>query len=167
MKGMKWVHMTAALMVFTLAGCDYWATRLVTPKPTAESNLDFATDKALRLQTVAVGQTRDEVMKRMGTDQVQGCVEWSWKDSEYYLRTVGSYLRCTKQVTIKSPHRTVSFDGGGVPYEVLLYYTGGVGPDGDITDAQMTPVVIGNGRVVGWGWQNPAVQRLGLAPSIR
>ena len=52
-------------------------------------------------------------------------------------------------------------ESDGVKYEALFYYTGGTGPEGGITDQQLTPVLLENDKVVGWGWRHPLVKQLG------
>ena len=152
------------LVLLTGVGCDPLVFQLppevLTPAPTAATNLRFATETVARLRTLSVGQTREEVLQRMSAQPVEGCVEWSWADWEFYLRHFG-YLRCIKTAAIRSPYRVVTFESGGVPYETLFYYSGGMSPDGVISDGQLTPVLIGNGKLIGWGWDHPLVKQLG------
>jgi hypothetical protein len=88
------------------------------------------------------------------------CVEWSWASWEFYLRHNG-WLRCVKTEMISSPYRTTTFESGGARYEVLFYYTGGTGPDGGIAAPQLTPVLLQNDQLAGWGWNHPLVRQLG------
>jgi hypothetical protein len=152
------------VVLLTAAGCDYAVLRFLTPPPTAETNLALATQTVAHLRTLSVGQTREEVLRRMGADPAPGCIEWSWDYWEHYLRHNG-YLRCVKTEMIQSPYRTAALEGGGVRYEALFYYTGGISADGRITDGQVTPVLIGDGKLVGWGWDHPLVKKIGFTPS--
>lgn len=151
------------LVLLTGVGCDPLVFQLppevLVPAPTAATNLQFATETVARLRTLSVGQTRDEVLQKMSAASVEGCVAWSWEDREFYLRHFG-YLRCVKTAMITSPYRTASLESGGVCYEALFYYTGGTGPEGGITDQQLTPVLLGNDKLVGWGWDHPLVKQL-------
>jgi len=91
---------------FALAGCTYMDLDYAVPSPKAGTNLEFTTRTVAQLKTLAVGQSRDEVLERMRLDPVEGCVEWSWASREFYLRHNG-YLRCIKTELIRSPYRTV------------------------------------------------------------
>jgi hypothetical protein len=148
-------------------GCDPFIFTLpaevFVPAPTAVTNLEIATRTVVRLKTLAVGQSREEVLERMRAEPVAGCAEWSWEEREFYLRHNG-YLRCVKTEPIQSPYRTMALESGGGRYEVQFYYTGGTGPEGGIGDGHVTPVLIGDGRLVGWGWEHPLVRQLG--PSL-
>lgn len=154
---------TLGLVLLTGVGCDPFVFRppaeIFVPGPTAETNLEVATRTVAKLKTLAVGQSRDEVLERLRLDPVEGCVEWNWESREFYLRHNG-YLRCVKTELIRSPYRTASLESGGVRYEALFYYTGGTGPEGGITDQQLTPVLLGNDKLVGWGWGHPLVKQL-------
>lgn len=161
---MKRVYVLTALVavLLTAAGCifGYGPVDYIVPAPTAETNMEFATRTVAQLKTLAVGQSRDEVLERMRLDPVEGCVEWSWASLEFYLRHNG-WLRCTKTTMLQSPYRTASLEIDGIRHEALLYYTGGTGPEGGITDQQLTPVLIVGGKLIGWGWDHPLMKQLG------
>lgn len=152
----------SALLAAALAaaGCTYGSLEYFVPAPKAETNFEVATRTVAQLKTLAAGQSREEVLARLRLDPVEGCVEWSWESREFYLRHNG-WLRCTKTAVIASPYRSETFPRGGTSYEVLYYYTGGTDPEGGITDQQLTPVLLGNGTLVGWGWDHPLVKQLG------
>ena len=161
---MKRVYVLAALVavLLTAAGCifGYSPVEYIVPAPKAGTNLEFATRTVAQLKTLAVGQSRDEVMARMNAEPVEGCVEWSWSAYEFYLRHNG-YLRCIKTTLLQNPYRTASLEIDGISHETLFYYTGGTGPEGGITDQQLTPVLIVGGKLVGWGWEHPLMKQLG------
>jgi hypothetical protein len=165
---MKKVYVLTALVavLLTAAGCifGYSPVDYIVPAPKAETNLEFATRTVAQLKTLAVGQSRDEVLERLRLDPVEGCVEWSWASREFYLRHNG-YLRCIKTTLLQSPYRTASLEIDGISHEALFYYTGSTGPEGGITDQQLTPVLIIGGKLVGWGWEHPLMKQLraGLA----
>ena len=164
---MKRAYVLTALVavLLTAAGCifGYGALDYVVPGPKAETNLEFATRTVAQLKTLAAGQSREEVLERMRVEPVEGCVEWSWEALEFYLRHNG-WLRCVKTELIRSPYRTASLESEGVRHEALFYYTGGTGPEGGITDRQLTPVLIVGGKLIGWGWDHPLIRQLG--PSL-
>src|SRR2546426_6081455 len=43
---------------------------------------------------------------------------------------------CEKREAIQSPYRTQTLEQGGMRFEVLFYYTGGVDPEGVISNKQ-------------------------------
>jgi len=53
---------------------------------------------------------------------------------------------------ITNPYRTEMHRNGKDVFEVLLYYTDVKKTDGAITDDELTPIVLLNGQVDGWGW---------------
>lgn len=151
------------LVLLTGVGCDPLLFRLPTevlmPAPSAATNMQFATETVARLRALSVGQSREEVVERMRAVPVEGCVEWSWDNWEFYLRHNG-YLRCIKSEMLLSPYRTETLESEGSRHETLFYYTGGMSPSGRITLQQLTPVLISDGRLVGWGWDHPLVKQL-------
>jgi len=165
---MKRVYVLTALVavLLTASGCifGYSPVDYIVPAPTAETNLEFATRTVAQLKTLAVGQSRDAVLERLRLEPVEGCVEWSWEAREFYLRHNG-WLRCIKTTLLQSPYRIASLEIEGISHEALFYYTGGTGPEGGITDQQLTPVLIVGGKLIGWGWEHPLMKQLraGLA----
>lgn len=159
------LHATAILALLTVAACSPPALVTYTSYPTPDKNLALAELTVENLKTLALGQPREEVLGRMGADPVEGCVKWNWKTEDKILREYTGFLPCAQREIIRSPYRTDTLRQGGVSYEVLYYYTGGIGPDGGITGEHLTPVLIGNGKLVGWGWSHPLVQDLRLTPT--
>jgi len=54
---------------------------------------------------------------------------------------------------INNPYRTETLKGiDGQIYEVLFYYTDIKKADEAITDDELTPILIKDGKLVGWGW---------------
>src|SRR5439155_3040183 len=146
-----------------LAACSASNVATYTPYPTPDKNLDLAALHVAHLKTLTVGQSREEVLERMKADPMEGCVQWGWTTWAQLQRMLG-WLPCEKTEVIQSPFRTQTLEQGGMRYEVLFYYTGGVAPKGMISDQQLTPVVIENGKLSGWGWEHPLTQQL-LQPS--
>ena len=64
----------------------------------------------------------------------------------------------TKKITseygqiINNPYRTELYRHQGHAFELLLYYTDLKRRDGAITDDELTPLVILDGKLDGWGW---------------
>ncbi len=159
-----WVDTILTIAMVTLVGCAPPTLVTYTSYPTPDKNFELATRTVARLHTLAVGQSREEVLERMHADPVAGCVQWDWKKSDQYLRHLG-LLPCARSEIIHSPYRTATVESGGVAYEVLFYYTGGTSPEGQITEAQLTPVLIKDGTLVGWGREHPLIKTL-LRPTM-
>ena len=82
------------------------------------------------LSKLSVGMSKSDVLKTMGTRTIR-----------------------TSSDTITNPYRTETLKGKDEKsYVVLLYYTDLKKLDGAITDDEMTPIVLADDKVVGWGW---------------
>jgi hypothetical protein len=82
------------------------------------------------LKKLSVGQPKNLVMELMGTDPSKGVFMW-----------------------IDNPYRTEVLTGkDGKTYEVLYYYTDLKMRDDKITDDELTPVVLQDDKLVGWGY---------------
>jgi hypothetical protein len=94
-----------------------------------------------------------EVLEAMGTESVQTYKKSalpSKKGSKEISREIRALYRSER---INNPFRIeTSQTADGVFIEILLYYTDILTVDGAITDDELTPVVIENGVLVGWGW---------------
>ncbi len=96
------------------------------------------------------GMTKDVVFATMGTNAVSRCVHSS-----------GGI--CLEFETIENPHRRSDLKVDGKRYEVLYYYTDDEERDlryyyqelkrhdSDLRDDQLTPILLENGKLVGWG----------------
>ena len=83
-----------------------------------------------RLSQLSKGMSRAQVLKIMGTDT----------------------LRSRAPRGISNPWRTESFQGqSGKSYEVIYYYTAVRTRDGVVSEDELTPIVLANGKLVGWG----------------
>ncbi len=80
-----------------------------------------------------IGMTKEQVLKVMGT-------KTEFADD-------GSGM------IVNNPYRSeiVKADDGSI-LEILLYYTDMKSVDGAVTDDELTPIVISNGVLIGWGW---------------
>ncbi len=145
--------------LLVLAACSASNVATYTSYPTPDKNLDLAALHVAHLKTLTLGQSREEVLERMQADPVEGCVQWGWSTWAQVQRALG-WLPCEKHEVIQSPYRTQILEQGGLSYEVLFYYTGGVDPEGMISNQQLTPLIIENGRLSGWGWEHPLAQQL-------
>jgi len=84
-----------------------------------------------KLSDLSVGMSRQEILHTMGTEtlEAQGSV-------------------------ITNPYRTEMHRAHGHAIELLLYYTDIQKADGAITDNELTPLVVIDGQLDGWGWSH-------------
>jgi Protein of unknown function (DUF3192) len=83
-----------------------------------------------RLSQLSKGMTKAQVMKIMGTDT----------------------LRSREPQGIANPWRTESFqDRSGRLFEIIYYYTAVRIRDGVVSEDELTPIVLMNGKLIGWG----------------
>jgi hypothetical protein len=91
-----------------------------------------------KLVRLSIGMTKAEVFEVMGTKTM---VLTSTADLETEVRK------------INNPYRVESAkDTLGQTYEILFYYTDLKKADGVISDDELTPLVIKDGKLIGWGW---------------
>ena len=83
-----------------------------------------------RLNELEIGMSKDEVLIIMGTKR------FSIESSPF---------------TIENPFRIEVQSSDKNIYRVLYYYTDLVKADGFITDDELTPVILKNNNLVGWG----------------
>ena len=88
--------------------------------------------KLFRLET---GQTRQQVLEEMGTEPQQ-----------FNRGVFGS------QGVVPNPYDTETHLMGSTEIEILYYVTNVQNTDGVITNDELTPLVLVDGILVGWGW---------------
>ena len=86
------------------------------------------------LNRLQLGMTKEEVLAVMGT------------------KTVTTYRDGVRGEQITNPYRTEVHRAAGHVFEILFYYTDIKANDGAITDDELTPIVLKDGRLDGWGW---------------
>lgn len=90
----------------------------------------------LNLTMLSLGMTKSEVLSVMGIEIFQ--VECCLSDGR-----VGE---------ITNPYRTETFQTeNGSTYEILFYYTDIKKDDGSISNDELTPIVLRDDKVIGWG----------------
>lgn len=100
------------------------------------------------LSKLKTGFSKDEVLGVMGQGSTQ-----TWQP--------GILLLPWPATKITNPYRTEVFPLRSDTLEVLYYYTDIKAADGAITDDELTPIVLKNGKLDGWGWMywNDTVKR--------
>lgn len=89
-----------------------------------------------RLRELRVGMTKEEVLRVMGTK----------------TRSGGAPLQLAGKDKIPNPYRTEAYQADGSAFEILFYYTDKKASDGAITNDELTPLVLRDGELDGWGW---------------
>ncbi len=87
-----------------------------------------------KLYRLEAGMTRAEVLEAMGTEPMEynrgmfrtGAIPQPWDSEEHVV--------------------------GGESVEILYYVTDIRSADGEISDDELTPLVLVEGRLAGWGW---------------
>jgi hypothetical protein len=129
-----------------VVGCRTWI-----PVPTEESVRDHNRE---RLNNLTVGMTKAEVLKAMGVESVQ-TYKKSALPSKKASKKVSDEIRARyRGKRINNPYRTeANRTPDGIYVEILLYYTDQQNSDGAITDDELTPLVVEDGVLAGWGWR--------------
>jgi len=86
-----------------------------------------------KLINLSPGMSRADVLRVMGTTPMQV------HDSN-------------NMSTVNNPYRTEMYTKGDDHIEIIYYYTDIKAADNAITDDELTPLVLKNGRLDGWGW---------------
>jgi hypothetical protein len=117
---------------------------------TQENTENFRKDNQEHLRSLRPGMTKDVVLATMGTAPISRC-----------LQSTGGI--CTDFETINNPYKKSYIEVGRSRYEVLYYYTDDQKRDlknyyqelktkeKQVSDDQLTPVLLENGKFVGWG----------------
>jgi hypothetical protein len=87
---------------------------------------------------------KEDVLSAMGTETVPT-----------YRYELGPFCRpeAVKGLIVPNPYRTEAVEmSDGSTIEILFYYTDRERSEGTITEDELTPLVLENGTLVGWGW---------------
>ncbi|MDT8436447.1 MAG: DUF3192 domain-containing protein [Gemmatimonadota bacterium] len=109
-----------------------------------------------RLDHLRVGMTRAQVLDLFGTGTVRVPEDETAQSVRFAEDTLG-VTRVELPVgggrrTLTNPHRSQTWLTESGEWEVLYYYTRLLEDDGRVGDEELTPVVLRDGTVVGWGW---------------
>jgi len=78
---------------------------------------------------LTTGMSKDEVLKIMGTEPTN-----------------------LKETPINNPYRIQELQGVDKTYEIIYYVTDVIIDDNVIDENELTPIVLSDGKVIGWGW---------------
>ena len=111
------------------------------PGPTLEEVRVMNRQNLMRL---SVGMTKDEVLAIMGTGTIE-----TYRKQIREMDTDEVY----RDETITQPYRNELIEtSAGEPVELLWYYTDRKKADGVLSDDELTPLILQEGHLVGWGW---------------
>lgn len=123
------------LILFVLSGC-------VTTN-------QIATQNSLNLLKIEKGMPKDDVLKIMKTEPMLTYVpHYQYRPEEKR----NEIIYWSIQEPIPNPYRTEKKQIGQRELEILYYYTQVKKADNEITDDELTPIVLEHGKVIGWGW---------------
>jgi len=122
----------------------------------------FRDENIRNLDRLRTGMTRGQVFDVMGTKTASvsgteasgpvGIGEDTLGVSQVQIPVGGP------KPVLQNPHRSELYRAGGSNWEVLFYYTSVVADDGRVTDDELTPVVLRDDTLTGWGWDYWAEQ---------
>jgi hypothetical protein len=95
----------------------------------------FQSENRAKLFRLEVGQTRQQVLEEMGT--------------EPQTFNKGAF---SSDGVVPNPYDSETHMVGSTEVEVLYYATNVQNTDGVITNDELTPLVLVDGILVGWGW---------------
>ena len=88
-------------------------------------------DNREKLNGLSAGMSKQEVLNIMGTETTQA-----------------------QSSVITNPYRTEMHRSSEHVFEILFYYTDIQKKDGAITDNELAPLVVIDGKLDGWGWSH-------------
>ena len=68
------------------------------------------------------------------------------------LSVMGTKSVTAQRMRITNPWRVETREAGGLLWEILFYYTDMKRADYAITDDELTPLILKDGKLDGWGW---------------
>ena len=114
--------LTSLIAVVAVSGC-------------AQGFEQVQSENRAKLFRLEVGQTRQQVLEEMGTEPQTF--------NQGVFRSDG---------IVPNPYDSESHLLGSTEVEVLYYVTNVQNKDGVITDDELTPLILVDGILVGWGW---------------
>lgn len=121
------------------------------------SAIHFREENRQKLDELHVGMERGEVLEVMGVGEHR---QFTGSETQGPIGT-GRDTMGVMSVQIPvggdapilyNPHRSETYEGEDSSWEVLFYYTHVMRDDGLVTDDELTPLVLRDGTLTGWGW---------------
>ena len=124
---MKKVIVVLVCLVF-LGGCATDTTITVT---------ELGNRNRHNLTKLSIGMSKEQVFEIMG--------------EEAGKEHIGPLLASYGNVSVTNPYKKEILQGKNETYEVYYYFTSKARYN--ITDKELTPLVFGEGKLMGWGWR--------------
>jgi len=104
---------------------------------------DVRSNNRENLSHLVIGMEKSKVLQVMGTETIT-TTKVTYPNWPIPDKTIQKINNPYKVEVLKAKD--------GQIYEVLLYYTDVKKMDGAITDDELTPLIIKDGKLQGWGW---------------
>lgn len=127
------------------------------------SAINFREENRRTLQELRVGMDRSEVLDLMGVGEHRQFTGSETRGPVGTGRDTMGVMSVQIPVggdapVLYDPHRSEVYEGDDSTWEVLYYYTHVTRDDGLVTEDELTPIVLRDGIVTGWGWTHWAAQ---------
>lgn len=127
------------------------------------SAINFRERNRQNLERLHVGMERSEVLDLMGVGEEHQLVGSETQGPVGTGRDTMGVMSVRIPVgnnapVLYNPQRSEIYSGDGSSWEVFFYYTHVVRDDGMVTDDELTPLVLRDGTLTGWGWTHWAAQ---------
>jgi hypothetical protein len=128
------------------------------------SAINFRERNRENLDKLRVGMTRDEVIDLMGIGEEHQLVGSETQGPIGTGRDTMGVMSVriptgNNAPVLYNPQRSEIYQGAdGSTWEVLFYYTHVVRDDGLVTDDELTPLVLRDETLTGWGWTHWSAQ---------
>jgi len=121
------------------------------------SAIGFREQNRTNLGKLRVGMERSEVLQVMGVGEYRQLIGSETRGPVGTGRDTMGVMSVQIPVggdapILYNPHRSETYDGDDSSWEVLFYYTHVMHDDGMVTDDELTPIVLRDGTLTGWGW---------------
>lgn len=127
------------------------------------SAINFREENRQSLRELHVGMDRSEVLEVMGVGEHRQFTGSETRGPVGTGRDTMGVMSVQIPVggnapILYDPHRSEIYESEDSTWEVLYYYTHVTRDDGLVTEDELTPIVLRDGIVTGWGWTHWAAQ---------
>lgn len=121
------------------------------------SATNFREANRLNIERLTVGMNRDQVLALMGVGEQR---QLTGSEIDGPIGTGRDTLGVMsvqipiggRRPVLYNPHRGELYSEAGSDWEVLYYYTRVAHNDGMVTEDELTPLVLRDNVLIGWGW---------------
>ena len=141
----------------TMGRPSQWFVVLALLAVSCASARDFRATNREHLEELRPGMTRDAVLRLMGVGEQK---QLGGSETQGTIGTGTDTLGVTsvripiggRTPRLYNPHRSEIYSADGSTWEILYYYTHVMRADGIVTDDELTPLVLRDEVLEGWGW---------------